>query len=77
MALKSKNDLFFIIWNNMIVFECFLCERGLMSVDFCHSWGIIASKFKDKTTRQCRRRLVCIYFDGDRRLFPSILYDFS
>ena len=24
----------------------------------CCSWAIIASKFKDKTTRQCRRRLV-------------------
>lgn len=27
----------------------------------CCSWTIIASKFKDKTTRQCRRRLVKIW----------------
>lgn len=41
----------------------------LFFIHLC-SWTIIASKFKDKTTRQCRRRSVFSYF----LCFPCFLW---
>jgi hypothetical protein len=48
---------------------CFSSLNLISDIDFVvavclSSWAIIASKFKDKTTRQCRRRLVS-WIDND------------
>lgn len=63
MGLKSKFLIPCVWYWSLGVFKGFIFfGNGWVKLVFWFfdSWAIIASKFKDKTTRQCRRRLVHI-----------------
>ncbi|MFS7964191.1 hypothetical protein Hanom_Chr08g00747301 [Helianthus anomalus] len=50
IGIHGTDKYDFLFFKSHKVFE----NRLMMSV--IYSWAIVASKFKDKSTRQCRRR---------------------